>query len=236
MQRSLAIAVFILLSAMFSSAHAQFQPGQFVTWSQDAWGGDPAVPGSAAALVSERFFFVYQSGGVLVGATTSMLFTAPQAVVSYLPTSGANAPLSAVLVDPTSTSAGALGGHVLALQLDVDFADAGYLAGSAGAPFGDLTLVNMSSVADGLITRNYSAYEGLTVRQFRDQMNVAIGSGVAAYSFDSISYLTEVVTRAFEGGQPSQFAQDHLRIVPEPTAGALALLGLFAARRRRKRC
>jgi hypothetical protein len=56
----------------------------------------------------------------------------------------APAPLSADLIDPSSTSSGLFGGEVLALQFNVDFSDAGLISGSAGLAFGD------TNVADAL--------------------------------------------------------------------------------------
>ena len=63
---------------------------------------------------------------------------------------------------------------------------------------------------------NLSEFNNLTVRQFLEEMNNRLGGGngvytTALYSFDSIAFVTEQLTRAFEGGQPSLFAQDHLR-------------------------
>src|SRR5215217_2188547 len=110
---AVAVVVLVFFAGPRREARGGFMFGEFVTHSQDGWGGNPAVPGSAAALISEKFFFIYPGGGVLVGSTRSMLFTGPTPVLNYLPTSGANAPLSATLVDPTSTASGAFGGHVL---------------------------------------------------------------------------------------------------------------------------
>ena len=67
-------------------------------------------------------------------------FDRPEAVGTYLPASGADGPLDSNLLDPTSTSSGDFGGQVLALQLNVEFANAGTLKGNAHIRFGDLTL------------------------------------------------------------------------------------------------
>jgi hypothetical protein len=124
------------------------------------------------------------------------------------------------LVDPTTSASGAFGGYVLALQNNVDFTDAGFLGGSAGVLFGDLVLHDLAAPYRPSLS-------GLNVRQFLAEANFALGaSGIGRYTVDDFAILTDEVSRAFEGGQPSQFAQDHLRILPEPAAGTLALLGL----------
>jgi MYXO-CTERM domain-containing protein len=229
-------AVAVLLCTMLSGAPAQFQPGDFVTYSQERW-GNPAS--SAAALLTSKFFFVYPGGDVEVGvpgaAGFSMVFTSPSSIVEYLPASGIESPLNADLLDPSSTAAGMFGGNVLALQLDVDFADAGFLMGSANIPFGDLILVNMMNASDGSLTLNLSAFEGWTVRQLLEAESVVLGTGQVVGSFSVMVSALEFVTQSFEGGQPSQFAQNHLRIVPEPTAAGLALLALSGFTRRRRR-
>jgi hypothetical protein len=177
--------------------------GDLVTYNQDSWGGDPTA--GAGALLLNRFGFVYSDGFVEVGspgtAGNSMIFTSVAAVVDYLPASGGPAPLNSDLVDPTSTSSGVFGGYVLALQFDVAFADAGYLAGTSGLAVGDLRLCGLTTTP---------AYNGMTVRQFLTEMNMALGGHPVAYSSDDIAFLTNDVTLAFEGGTPSSFAQTHL--------------------------
>jgi hypothetical protein len=77
---------------------------------------------------------------------------------------------------------------------------------SAGVPFGDLVLHDLTTV--------YTEFNDLTVREFLAEMNFWLGRNdvVPPAGHDAISLLTEDITRAFEGGTPSQFAQDHLRI------------------------
>jgi hypothetical protein len=81
-----------------------------------------------------------------------MIFNTPESVLDYLPTSGASGPLDNDLQDPSSTSAGAFGGYVLAMTFNADFNDAGLLAGSADIRFGDLTILNLGVfVVDGVL-------------------------------------------------------------------------------------
>jgi hypothetical protein len=199
-------AVVVLFSAVLNpNARGQFQPGEFITYSQDSWGAYPP-PSNAAQVLIDRFHEFY-GGGIEVGisgnAGFSMIFSSVASVLNYLPSSGAPAALNADLIDPTSTSSGLFGGWVLALQFDVDFNDAGYLTGTAGIPFGDLVLVDLTL---------YPEFNGLTIREFLMHTNSRLG-GDPPYTYDDIAALTDDVTRAFEGGTPTQFAQDHLRIV-----------------------
>jgi hypothetical protein len=225
-----AAAVILLFCAIVNRAQAQFQPGEFVSFSADAWGVEPSA-GNAAELMLANFDSVYVDGNVEVGvagpAGLSMVFTTAQVILDYQPSGGGASFLNNDLVDPTTSSSGAFGGYVLALQNDVDFADAGFLGGSAGVPFADLVLHDLAAPYR-------PSLNGLTVRQFLAEANFALGgSDLGRYTVTDLAVLTEEVSRAFEGGQPSQFAQDHLRRVPEPTAVALALLGWTGLRLRR---
>ena len=67
---------------------------------------------------------------------------------------------------------------VLALRLDVDFSEAGLLTHPAGVPFGDLILTNMANVQiTSSLSRDYGAFDGLTVRQLLAQMETPLGGG-----------------------------------------------------------
>ncbi len=55
----------------------------------------------------------------------AMLFTSSGSLFTYLPSAGFAGPLTASLVDPTSSGSGVFGGEVVALRLNVDFSDAG---------------------------------------------------------------------------------------------------------------
>ena len=220
------VALFCALSSR--EARAGFQPGEFVTHSQDSWGATPSA-GNAAQLLAGRFDFVYPAG-VEVGfpglSGFSMLFTSAAATLNYLPGSGANGPLNNDLADPTSSASGEFGGHVLALQLNVDFNDSGDLTGTSSVRFGELVLVNLSELPQ---------YNGFTVRQFLAEQNGVLGAVVGVDSYDAVSFLTHDITRAFQSGAPSQFAQDHLA-VPEPSAAtaAVAMLAMVLGRRRHR--
>jgi len=210
-----AIGSLFLVIATSSAARAQFHPGQFTTWDQDAWGGAPS-PGNAAQLLYD-YFDPYYGGAVEVGVSGvtghSMAFTSVQVILDYLPSNGLPAPLDKDLLDPTSSPSGAFGGFVLAFQFNVDFSDFGHLR-SANISFGDLRLVNMAQASFGSHPRDYSEFDGLSVRAFLDVANSRLGGIDGPYTIDDVALLTTTLTKAFEVSIPSEFAQNHLRIAP----------------------
>jgi len=162
-----------------------------------------------------------------------MLFTSASALFSYLPGSGLPAPLNATLVDPSTSASGIFGGEVVGLRLNVDFSDA-HLLGSIAIPLGDLVIHDYAPLDAN----------GLTVREFLAQANSALGGGILSYDYAFATTLVQELNASFsiEGGTPSQFAQDHLRVgaaapvpepVPEPATLSLVAVGLSAVAARR---
>jgi hypothetical protein len=110
-----------------------------VTYTQLEWSDDPN------GLVSTHFDAVYPSfgGRLIIGvpvAGFSVVFFTAAAVLGYLPTAGAPAPLDTDAIDPPATASGAFGGNVVALTLAIDYSDDLLLPGSANLRFGDLLL------------------------------------------------------------------------------------------------
>jgi hypothetical protein len=93
---------------------------------------------------------------------------------------------------------------VLALQIDVDFSDASRLSGGAGFKFGDLTLCNMTP----------ATLNNVSVRNYATIVNALLGGGSSggftAADILTVDPITEDIASAFEGGAPSDFAQQHL--------------------------
>jgi hypothetical protein len=177
--------------------------GDMISYGQESWGGDRTTS-TAAGLLYAQFDAQYPGGlevGVGTAAGFSMIFTSGDRVLFYAPGTGTPGPLTADLVDPSSTASGVFGGQVLALQVNVDFSDAGLLSGRY--QYGNLHLCGLTQTP---------LYNGLEIRMFLDAMSVALSlsSGIPPYTYDELSALVDDVTRAFEGGAPSSFAQNHV--------------------------
>jgi hypothetical protein len=181
-----------------------WKDGDVVTYNQAAWS---ALPQAATAL-QNNFATVYASTfGVLElglpgAAGFSALFSSADAILHYVPTTGAPAPLDTDLNNPVTTSAGVFGGDVLALQLDIDFGDAGVLAGAAPVRFGDLHICGLTGATAGL--------NGSTVRSFATVANTALGGGATGYTVADLDAVTDELAAAFNDGTVTTFAQDHL--------------------------
>src|SRR5262249_25256122 len=158
--------VFAIILGWASSAQATvWNDNDLTTYAQGSWGGDPTVD-KGAALLKNSFATVYgPTFGVIVGSSSgfTMAFTDAASVFAYAPSVGAYAPLDGKALNPITTSSGAFGGEVLALQFNVDFSDANLLPHMLPLRFGDLTLTNF--------TGSQSVLDGLTVRQFLADMN-----------------------------------------------------------------
>jgi hypothetical protein len=186
------------------TAGCGWKDGDLVTYNQAAWS---ALPQASSAL-QNNFATVYASTfGTLElgipGATGfSALFSSADAILHYVPTTGAPAALDTDLNNPVTTSAGVFGGDVLALQLDVDFGDAGVLAGNSPVHFGDLHLCGLTGTTAGL--------DGSTVRAFAGVANTALGGGSTGYTIADLDGLADELAAAFNDGTVTTFAQAHL--------------------------
>ena len=221
-------------------AQATWLTGDEITHAQGTWGDSTSAAG---ILLVDKFNTVYLStfGALEVGipgtAGFSMTFSGAPAVLDYLPQIGAVGPLISDYADPTNTTSGAFGGEVTALQLNVDYSDAGFLVGSSGIPFGDLILANFSGLGLPLL-------DGLTVRQFLADTSMLLGGGLSIYGIADLYPVNDYINFAFNEGVPDTFAQDHLVApttvasqVPEPStlllfASSLLLLGSMRRFRR----
>jgi hypothetical protein len=214
-----AIAAFLGYAA--SAGASVWQIGDETTYGQGIWGGVPGVdPG--ATLLAADFDTVYASkGGVIVGSPSgfTMIFTDAASVLAYIPSIGPYAPLNGSALNPISTSAGAFGGDVLGLELNVDFSDAGFLPAASGIPFGDLVLEGFSALPQ---------LDGLTVRQFLGDMNTLLSGESSIISINDIGDTLSLLNSSFGAGVPEQFAQDHLVaptvVTPTPEPSNLAIL------------
>lgn len=221
-----AASVGVVLGFAGGASATTWQVGDLTTYNQGSWGGDAGIDAGATNLTA-NFNTVYgQSGGVRVGTASGfgMVFTDPGSVLNYMPSIGPYGSLSGSVLNPLSTTSGAFGGDTLALEFNVDFSDAGFLPGTSGIPFGNLILADLTGVLAPL--------DGLTVRDFLGDMNILLSGGSSIVSIADLGTIVDDVNSSFFGGQPDQFAQDHLiaptTAVPGPIAGA-GLPGLLFA-------
>ncbi|HEX3486142.1 MAG TPA: hypothetical protein VHT51_13855 [Micropepsaceae bacterium] len=160
--RQLILAAAVAILACFFGRPAgavPFTDGQFISFSQNTWGADPAA-GPPAQLVRDHFDDIYPTG-LTVGVGNFILFTAGSngdAVLTFLPQTGPAAALNATLVDPTSSSSGIFGGQIIGLRFNIDFSEAGYTLGSSGIPFGDLVLHDLTGAVAGLNGEDLSQF------------------------------------------------------------------------------
>ena len=90
-----------------------------------SWGASPNG-NNPAKLLQNNFAVVYPAGFVQIGTSARFLkFTTSTAIKNFLPAGGTASTISASATNPTYSSAGVFAGQVLALQLSVDFSEAG---------------------------------------------------------------------------------------------------------------
>jgi hypothetical protein len=213
--------------------------GDLTTYTQAEWGGDPLVD-AGAMLLSAQYNNVYASTFDLasVGSTSgfTMTFDGAAPILTYMPSVGPFAPLNGNVLDPITTASGGFGGETMGLRLNVDFSDAGKLAGKSGLRFGDLLLTDFKLLPQ---------LNGLTVRQVLDDVNILLGGGSTIVTLVQLGTLVQDLNASFADGDVSNFAQLHL-VAPETTVTATPLPatlplfiaglgGLGAVGRRRKR-
>jgi hypothetical protein len=235
-----------LLASAGSASALPWQPGDVLTYTQVSWPENA----TAAALLTSQYPSLYApvsdvfEVGIPGSSGFSLSFGDASHVLAFLPEAGIPGPLAQSQTNPLFSEAGLFAGEVMALKLDVDFSDAGLLPGNAGIPFGDLILTNFSKDFDGFTIAAVNL-NGLTVREFLGDVNVALGGGSS--NIASIGALDDIaanVNIAFDGGIVTPFAQDHLvapgtpvSAVPEPSSWVLFGTGLaaFAVVMRRRR-
>ena len=217
------------LSLLFvSAARADtWSAGAVLTYNQSEW-GDPM--NAAGLLLSDKFDSIYPTDIFVIGSTTPgffIIFTSEADLDDFLPSSGFPGALDSNLVNPTTSSAGTFAGEVAALKLNIDFSNAGLLPDSSGLLLGNLVLTGFSG--------SESSLNGLTINQFFPLSQAALGGQATSIGFPAIENLASEINDAFDGGQPTSFAQDHLIApsssvgVPEPPTLLLAVVGVLAA-------
>lgn len=220
------LACVALISWAVPATATSFVKGEFATYDQNAWGADP-LDGPPASILKARFFDLFTSGaefGYPFPGGAVMDFSSGDAMLTFLPQSGAPGALNSNLTDPTSSSAGIFGGEVVALDLNIGFSDLGVLAHLGGVSFGDLVLSGYDGTIAGL--------NGRTVRQLYQIVDAALGGGFEPFSIVDLARLADDINTSFDGGFVSAYAQLHFELptvtgpVPEPSTWLLMLAAL----------
>ncbi len=176
----------------------EVQPGdEFCTYTQGGWGSRPHG-GNPGTILADNFASVY-SAGILVGDLTgpySMSFSSASAVEEYLPARKTPGPLTSSHENPTTppgTESGVFGGQVLALQLNVDFSDAGVTQRSGG-PLGALYYCNLGD-----------SLHGQTIYEILAAANTALGGGELpdGYTYSSLNQLVTNLNEAYRDCGPA---------------------------------
>lgn len=177
-----------------------WDPGDMRTFTQNEYGDGSSAGG---AVVGLNFSATFGGAGLTIGGANTIEFTNANAVFAYLPQTGPAGVLTGSLSDPITSSAGELGGEVLALQLNVDFSAANVLPSTAD--LGSLYFCNFTAVP---------SLNGQTVGGFLDAANVLLGGGGGSLSPSVTASVAAAVNSAFVDGAPSSFAQTSLQVGP----------------------
>ena len=90
----------------------------------------------------------------------------------------------------------------MALRVNVDYADVGFLTANSGLKFGALSTCGLSSDTD---------LNGQSIRQFLGVATTALAGGSHNDSLTDLDSISIQVNAAFDSGAPSTWAQQHLR-------------------------
>ena len=148
------------------------------TVTQGGWGAPPHG-NNPGALLQKNFSTVYPGGSVSIGGGAgcfALKFTSSTAIMNFLPQGGTPGALAASATNPTTSAAGVFAGQVLALQLNVDFSNAGKLPSGLGS-----------------FVLTSGAAKGKTVAQVLADANKALGCGTLPSYVSSISDLNDIV-------------------------------------------
>jgi hypothetical protein len=233
-------ALAALSLAAFPALATTFTAGEFVTWTQVAWGDDPTA-GDISGSLEQNFSALFAPSGLLEVGTPgvagfSLIFDSPDAVINYLPASGTPGALTATLLDPVTSASGALGGEVVTATLNVIFSDAVLLAHPPGVTFGDLVFQNLDSLgaAEGApgVGPEIAELDGISVRQALSDADLVLGGAASPLTPEDMFVLLSFTSRAFLSGNVLSEADTFLAFppsatptVPEPSTWAMLLIG-----------
>ncbi len=153
------------------------------TFTQGGWGSKGnSTPGGIRDTHFDAVFPTYAE----MGGIKTAKFNTAKSVEDFLPAGGPSNSFTMNYTDPTSTSAGVLGGQVLALLLNVKYDEAGFL-GSNPLKLKDLIIAS-------------GTFAGMTVNDFLAIANTAIGGGVTGYTYSQINAAATAINENFDNG------------------------------------
>jgi len=171
--------------------------GDFRTYTQGGWGAKCA--GKNPGCTRDAGFATALPSGLRAGDTKSdgasggysAQWTTAAAIDKYLPAGSTPGKLTADLLNPQSTSAGVLGGQLVAATLNVEFDRAGLLA-KANTAVLLADLVYQGGGSDPL--------SGLTVAQILAEANGAISGLSSPYSYSQLNNALTHINENFDNG------------------------------------
>jgi hypothetical protein len=134
----------------------------YTTYTQGGWGATPNGK-NAGALLTTNFSRVYTGGSVVIGGTYKLTFTSACAIEGFLPQGGTPGTLTQSASNPTLSAAKVFAGQVLALQLSVDFSNAGITKTGLAAR----TLVSGKLVAEWGVPLGLEQHRGFDQPELR---------------------------------------------------------------------
>jgi hypothetical protein len=184
-------------------------PSTGCTFTQGGWGtkcppgqvGDPES--TQPGCIRDNYFAAIFPTGVSIGDASGFkaIWTTSAAVEAYLPAGGAPRPLSQNYTNPTSTSAGVLGGQILALTLNVAY--------SCGGAFEDLGITEGGFCYGSFVIPDYCGkFAGLTVYEFLNIANLVLSGDASAAdgynaTWSDINFTATCLNELFDNCDPS---------------------------------
>lgn len=155
----------------------------YTTFTMGGWGS----PGNSTpgGIRDAHFNQVFPSG-MTIGGNYTATFTSAAAIKDFLPAGSTASVFTQNYTNPTSTSAGVLGGQLAALTLNVKYNDAGYL-GSNPVKLGQLIIVS-------------GPLAGKSVYELLDYANIAIGGGNTSYNISDLNTAADKINNNFDNG------------------------------------
>lgn len=154
----------------------------YVTFTQGGWGNKNGTPGQ----IRDQYFDDVFPTGLVVGNGYTLTLTSAQAVKDFLPQGSTPLALTQNYVDPGSGNITVFAGQVVALAMNVYFDQAGKI-GTNSTDLGNLVIES-------------GAFAGMSVFEFLDLAETALGGGNTGYSLSAINDAATALNENFDNG------------------------------------